>query len=168
MILFLMGLIATFPLFVPSFLLPLFASSVGLSKQAGAVILASWNIASAAGRIGMGIGADLLGPVNSMFLSLTVAGLSTIAFWPFADSFGLLILFAILNGMGSGGFFSLMPVVTGAVFGDGQLAIIMSMLSTSWTFGYFMVRYLHGRSFLLYGQGMAHDSTGSAYRRILT
>lgn len=141
-IMLIMGAIAMFPLFVPPFLLPLYVSSVGLSGQTGAAILASWNFASALGRIGMGFGADvLLGPVNSMLLALTVIGLTTLALWPFSSSLGLLIVFAILNGMGSGGFFSLMPVVVGAVFGDGQLATVMSMLSTSWTFGYFMVRY---------------------------
>ena len=139
----LMGAIATFPLFVPPFLLPLYITSVGLSGQAAAAILASWNFASALGRIGMGFGADrFLGPVNSMFVSLTIIGISTFALWPFASSVGLLVFFALLNGMGSGGFFSLMPVVVGTVFGDGQLANVLSMLTTSWTFGYFLVRLL--------------------------
>ncbi|SPO07528.1 uncharacterized protein DNG_10222 [Cephalotrichum gorgonifer] len=55
-----MGAIATFPLFVPPFLLPLYVSSVGLSKQTGAALVACWSIASAMGRIGMGFGADAL------------------------------------------------------------------------------------------------------------
>lgn len=136
-----MGAIATFPLFVPPFLLPLYVANIGFSGQAAAAILACWNIASALGRIGMGFGADAyLGPVNSLLISLTVIGVSAMALWPFASSLGLLVFFAILNGIGSGGFFSLMPVVVGAVFGDGQLANVMSMLTTSWTFGYFMVR----------------------------
>ncbi|KAL2126222.1 hypothetical protein VTI74DRAFT_1406 [Chaetomium olivicolor] len=157
-----MGALATFPLFVPPFLLPLYVSSVGLSSQAGAAILASWNIASALGRIGMGFGADVfLGPVNSMLVSLTVIGLSTMALWPFVSSLGLLIFFATLNGMGSGGFFSLMPVVLGAVFGDGQLANIMSMLSTSWTFGYFMGSPIAGYLLEAYG---GTEAGLSAYR----
>lgn len=136
-----MGAIATFPLFVPPFLLPLYVANMGFSGQAAAAILACWNIASALGRIGMGFGADAyLGPVNSLLISLTVIGVSAMALWPFASSLGLLVFFAVLNGIGSGGFFSLMPVVVGAVFGDGQLANVMSMLTTSWTFGYFMVR----------------------------
>jgi len=136
-----MGGTATFPLFVPPFLLPLYTTSVGLSGQVSAAILASWNLSSALGRIAMGLGADaFLGPVNSMLISLTVFGVSAIALWPFSSSLGPLIFFAILNGMSSGGFFSLMPPVVGAVFGDGHLANIMSMLTTSWTFGYLMVR----------------------------
>lgn len=135
-----MGAVATFPLFVPPFLLPLFAASVGLSSQTGAMMLAAWNLASALGRIGMGYGADaLLGPVNSLAMSLTLIGLTTLALWPFASSVGLLVFFATINGFGSGGFFSLMPLVAGSVFGVGRLADVMSMLSTSWTFGYIMV-----------------------------
>lgn len=141
----LMGAVAMFPVFVPPFLLPLYVSSVGMSGQAGAAILASWNLASAVGRLGMGFGADAyLGPVNSMILSLTVIGVTALALWPVASSLGLLAVFATLNGAGSGGFFSLMPVVVAAIFGDGDLAGVLSMLSTTWTFGYFMVSLLLG------------------------
>ncbi|KAL2816735.1 major facilitator superfamily domain-containing protein [Aspergillus granulosus] len=134
-----MGLIATFPLFVPPFLLPLYITSLGISSGVAAAILAGWNLASALGRIGMGFGADaFLGPVNSMILSLIIIGLSAIAIWPFAESQGMLVFFAILNGIGSGGFFSLMPVVVGVVFPDGNLPGIVAMLSTSWVFGYFL------------------------------
>ncbi|OKP12682.1 hypothetical protein PENSUB_1775 [Penicillium subrubescens] len=151
-IMLIMGAIATFPLFVPPFLLPLYTTSIGLSGQVSAAILASWNLASALGRITMGLGADaFLGPVNSMLVSLTVFGMSAIAIWPFSTSLGLLIFFAILNGMSSGGFFSLMPLVVGAVFGDGHLANIMSMLTTSWTFGYFMGAPIAGYLLEAYG-----------------
>lgn len=145
----LMGAVATFPLFVPPFLLPLYVSSVGLSTEVGAAVLASWNLASAVGRIGMGFGADaVVGPVNSMFLSLLLVGVSALALWPFASSLGLVIFFAIVNGVGSGGFFSLMPVVTGAIFGDERLAATMSALTTSWFFGYFMVQFKFTHSWL--------------------
>ncbi|TWU72664.1 hypothetical protein ED733_002460 [Metarhizium rileyi] len=147
-----MGAIATFPLFVPPFLLPLYVANIGFSGQTGAAILACWNLASALGRIGMGFGADVyLGPVNSLLLSLTVIGVSALALWPFASSLGLLVFFAVLNGIGSGGFFSLMPVVVGAVFGDSQLANVMSMLTTSWTFGYFMGSPIAGYLLDAYG-----------------
>lgn len=87
----------------------------------------------------MGFGADkVLGPVNSMIFSLVLVGLSALALWPFASSLGLIVFFSIVNGVGSGGFFSLMPVVVGAIFGD-DITTVMSMLSTSWFFGYFMV-----------------------------
>ncbi|KAL3493998.1 major facilitator superfamily domain-containing protein [Aspergillus germanicus] len=152
LLMLLMGAIATFPLFVPPFLLPLYITSIGLTSGTAAAVLAAWNIASALGRIGMGFGADaFFGPVNSLFVSLTVIGVTAMALWPFANSLGLLIFFAILNGMGSGGFFSLFPVVVGAVFGFGELASIMSLLSTSWTFGYFLGAPIAGYLLDVYG-----------------
>ncbi|KAI9147238.1 monocarboxylate transporter [Paramyrothecium foliicola] len=152
LIMLIMGAIATFPLFVPPFLLPLYATSVGLSSQKAAGLLAAWNLASAVGRIGMGFGADAyLGPVNSLIASLAIQAISTMALWPFASSLGLLIFFSILNGVGSGGFFSLMPVVIGAVFGDRQLSNVMSLLVTFWTFGYFMGAPIAGYLLEAYG-----------------
>ncbi|KAL6709141.1 hypothetical protein ACN47E_001957 [Coniothyrium glycines] len=151
-VMLLMGAIATFPLFVPPFLLPLYVSSIGLSSQTGAWCLASWNLASAVGRIGMGFGADkFLGPLNSMILSLLAAGVSALALWPFASSLGLVLFFSIVNGVGSGGFFSLMPSVVGAVFGDDGLATTMSALTTSWFFGYFMGAPIAGYLLDAYG-----------------
>ncbi|OJJ48040.1 hypothetical protein ASPZODRAFT_151432 [Penicilliopsis zonata CBS 506.65] len=167
-----MGAIATFPLFVPPFLLPLYVTSIGLSSQMASWVLAAWNLASALGRVGMGLGADtLLGPVNSLFLALAVTGVSTIALWPFASSPGLLVCFAILNGIGSGGFFSLMPVVVGAVFGDGQLASVMSRLTTSWTFGYFLGSPIAGYLLDAYGgteAGLAAFRPAFSYSGSLT
>ncbi|SPO07527.1 uncharacterized protein DNG_10221 [Cephalotrichum gorgonifer] len=54
-----------------------------------------------------------------------------------------------------------MPVVVGAVFGDGQLTIVMSMLISSWTFGYFMGAPIAG--YLLEAYGGAEGGAG-AYR----
>ncbi|PKS11717.1 hypothetical protein jhhlp_001705 [Lomentospora prolificans] len=163
-IMLLMGAIATFPLFVPPFILPLYISSIGLSSQTGAAILAAWNLASAVGRIGMGFGADSwLGPVNSLLASLVIMGVTALALWPFASSLGLLIFFAILNGVGSGGYFSLTPVVIAAVFGDGELASVMSMTVTSWTFGYFMGQGSPIAGYLLEAYGGA-DGGIAAFR----
>lgn len=139
-ILTVMGAMATFPIFVPPFLLPLYADSIGLSSGTGSAILATWNFSSAIGRVMMGLGADsLLGPVNSLFISLLINGLSIMAIWPVSTSVGILVLFAILNGVGSGGFFSLIPVVIGWVFGTGLVANAFSMLVTAYSVGYFMV-----------------------------
>ena len=92
----------------------------------------------------MGLGADnLLGPINSLLLSLLITGLSTLVLWPVSSSMGTVILFSILNGAGSGGFFSLTPVVAGQIFGSRLVANALSMLVTAWALGYFMVRLLH-------------------------
>ncbi|KAF2219530.1 hypothetical protein BDZ85DRAFT_276287 [Elsinoe ampelina] len=120
------GRVPTLPFFVPPFVLPLYVASIGISGQMGAVILAAWNFASAVGRTGTGFGADaFFGPVNNLLISLTLIGITTLPCWPFASTLGLLVFFAILNVIGSGGVFSLMPVVTGAVSANEELADIL-------------------------------------------
>lgn len=84
---FLGGAIALFPLFVPPFFLPLYASSIGLSTATASLLLVGFNLASAAGRIVFGIGADrLIGSVNSLVLCLTLVAVSTLTIWPFAET----------------------------------------------------------------------------------
>lgn len=127
-----MGAIACFSHFVPPFFLPLYSNSTGLSNANSALILEAWNISSAVGYIAMGLGADtILGPINSLLLSLIVFGLSVMVLWPLLSSLALLLAFSILNGVGSGGFFSLMPVVARRVFGSALAGNALSMLVTA-------------------------------------
>lgn len=94
---------------VPPFFIPLYASSIGLSSLTGSLLLGQWarlfhscscvlteacgslaagfNLASAAGRICCGLGADvMLGSVNAMVLCLAVCGFSTFVIWPVATT----------------------------------------------------------------------------------
>lgn len=83
------GAIGVFPLFVPAFFIPLFGTSIGLTPSAASYLLAGWNLASACGRIGFGLGADaMFGSVNSLVLCLWLVAVSTLAIWPVADSIG--------------------------------------------------------------------------------
>ncbi|GAA6061655.1 hypothetical protein JCM10212_002532 [Sporobolomyces blumeae] len=131
--------IALFPLFVPPFFLPLFATSVGLSATTSSYLLAGYNLASAGGRVAFGLFADsLLGSLNSLLLCLTMVTVSTLAIWPFATSIGPLVAFAIINGFCAGGLFSLMPGTIASLFGSSRLSVIFSMLISAWSFGYFL------------------------------
>lgn len=133
---FIAGAIALFPLFVPPFFLPLYATSIGLTPATGSIILAGFNIASAAGRISFGFGADrILGSVNALSLCLVTVGLSTLAIWPVAESVGPLTAFAVINGFCAGGFFSLVPGVVSSLFGSSKLGRIFGLLVSSWAPG---------------------------------
>lgn len=58
-------------------------------------------MASTFGRVFAGYSADsFLGPMNSIVISLFLCGVSGLCIWPFVDSLGLLIFFAIVNGVG--------------------------------------------------------------------
>ncbi|KDE08181.1 hypothetical protein MVLG_01660 [Microbotryum lychnidis-dioicae p1A1 Lamole] len=112
---------ALFPLFVPPFFLPLYASSLGLSPLAGPLLLAGFNLSSALGRIGFGLGADrLLGSLNAMILCLAVFGTLTMLLWPFATSLVPLAVFAVVNG-----------AVAGAT-----LEVTFGMMVSGWAGGY--------------------------------
>lgn len=103
LLLFIGSGIATFPLLVPPFFIPLYALSLGISHELGAALLAAWSISSAFGRVGYGWLADLIGPINSLLGSLILTAVSLLAIWPVSNSLAPFILFIIGNGLGNGG-----------------------------------------------------------------
>jgi len=138
-VLFVAGAVATFPLFVPPFFLPLYSASLGLSASAGAGLVAGFNFSSAVGRLGFGFLSDLLGPLNTLFLSLLLSALSMLVLWPVSGTLVPLVSFVIINGAANGGFFSTMPTVVGSVFGSARVSVAMGMIVTGWAGGYLMV-----------------------------
>ncbi|KAJ7890303.1 monocarboxylate transporter, partial [Mycena leptocephala] len=159
-ILFFAGALGTFPLFVPPFFLPLYASSVGLSASTGAGLVAGFNFSSALGRLGCGFASDRIGPVNVLFLALLLSAVSVLAIWPVSTSLTPLVLFVVINGAANGGFFSTMPTVVGSVFGSARVSVAMGMIVTGWVGGYLSGAPIAG--YLLNAYGGA-DSTLSAY-----
>ncbi|KAL2830368.1 major facilitator superfamily domain-containing protein [Aspergillus pseudoustus] len=123
-LLFLVGAIATFPLLVPPFFLPLYTDSLGMKSSVGAGVVAAFNFSSALGRLVCGFCSDALGPLNTLFLSLALSSVSMLVLWPVSNSIGPLIAFVIINGVSNGGFFSTMPTVIGNVFGSARGAPI--------------------------------------------
>ena len=138
-VLFIAGAVATFPLFVPPFFLPLYSNSLGLSSNAGAGLVAGFNFSSAVGRLICGLAADKLGPLNSLFMSLLLSAASMLVIWPVSNSLGPLIVFVVINGAANGGFFATMPTVVGTVFGSARVSVAMGMIVTGWAGGYLMV-----------------------------
>ncbi|KAK2686578.1 hypothetical protein QWA68_015334 [Fusarium oxysporum] len=137
-LLFLSGVIATFPLFVPPFFLPLYCQSMHLKPSVGAAMVAIFNFSGALGRIGFGLLCDLFGPLNILFVTLLLTGISMLVLWPFSNTLVPLAIFAIWNGVASGGFFAVMPTVVGSVFGSHKMPIAMGMIVTGWAGGYLM------------------------------
>ncbi|KAJ5821466.1 Major facilitator superfamily domain general substrate transporter [Penicillium rubens] len=137
-LLFAMGAIATFPLLVPPFFLPLFTASLGMSSATGAGIVAAFNFSSALGRLLCGLCSDIVGPLNTLFISLLLSALSMLIIWPISTSLGPLIVFVIVNGMANGGFFSTMPTVVGNTFGSARVSVVMGMVVTGWAGGYLL------------------------------
>ncbi|KAF7314142.1 Monocarboxylate permease Mch4 [Mycena chlorophos] len=160
--LFLAGALGTFPLFVPPFFLPLYSASLHLSPSAGAGLVATFNFASALGRLACGFASDRLGPINILLLALVLTALSMLAIWPVSDSFTPLIVFAIINGASNGGFFATMPTVVTSVFGAARVGVAMGMIVTGWVGGYLLGAPIAGYILAAYG-GRGAESTLEEY-----
>lgn len=139
-IIFVAGAVATFPLLVPPFFLPLYSRSIGLSSSTGAGLLAGFNFSSAVGRIICGFLCDKLGPLNTLLVSLMLSAISMLALWPASTTLAPLAVFVVINGAANGGFFATMPTVVGNVFGSARVSVAMGMVVTGWGGGYLMVR----------------------------
>ncbi|KAK7554519.1 major facilitator superfamily domain-containing protein [Phyllosticta citricarpa] len=130
---FLAGAIGTFPLFVPPFFLPLYSNSLGC-----------------------GFMADLIGPLDTLFVSFALTAISMLAVWPVSESNAPLAVFVVINGAANGGFFSTMPTVVSNVFGSARMAVAMAMIVLGWTGG-FVLAY---RPAILYAGSMALAAAG--------
>ncbi|KAI1916749.1 Lysophospholipase 1 [Ophidiomyces ophidiicola] len=140
-LLYLVGAIGTFPLFVPPFFLPLYTNSLGFASSTGAGVVAGFNFSSAVGRLICGFFCDRIGPLNTLCGSLLLSAVSILVLWPVSLSIGPLVAFVIINGMANGGFFSTMPTVIGNVFGSARVSVAMGMTVTGWVGGYLMFIY---------------------------
>ncbi|KAF2083811.1 MFS general substrate transporter [Saccharata proteae CBS 121410] len=158
---FLAGATGTFPLLVPSFFIPLYAASIGLSSGKGAALVAGFNFSSAVGRIASGFLADVIGPLNTLFISFVITAVSILALWPVSSSIAPLAIFVVINGASNGGFFSTMPTVVGNVFGSARMAVAMGMIVTGWTGGYLLGAPIAGFMLNAYG---GEDAGFEAYR----
>lgn len=132
--------IAAFPLLVPPFFIPLYAISLGITPSVASLLLAAFNLSSAFGRVGGGYLGDVIGPISSLFLSLLISALSMLAIWPVSTSMVPLVFFIVINGIGNGGFFSVMPSVVGSMYGPTRVPAALAMVVSAWAGGYFMVR----------------------------
>src|ERR1700760_2219373 len=150
-ILFLAGGIVTFPLLVPPFFLPLYSRSIGLTASSGAGLVAGFNFSSALGRIGFGLLADFIGPLNALLFGLVINALSLLILWPVSTTLGPLVAFVMINGMANGSFFATMPTVVGNLFGSVRVAVAMGMIVTSWGGGYLMGAPIAGYLLEAYG-----------------
>lgn len=135
---FLAGAVGSFALFVPPYFLPLFAQSIGLSSSTGAGLVAAFNACNAIGRFVAGPLCDKIGPVNMFLITMILNAVSMLAIWPVSSTVGPLAVFAAINGLANGSFFTILPTVAASMFGPGRAAVAISMAVAGWTGGYLM------------------------------
>jgi MFS family permease len=131
------GAIGVFALFVPPFFLPLFANSIGLSSSTGAALVAGFGFSTALGRLFGGWFCDLIGPFNALAITCALNALSMLAIWPVSSSLPPLFIFAIINGIANGSFFTGLPTAVAAI-APGSKAASISLMTSFWTPGYLL------------------------------
>lgn len=123
-------LLMSLALFVPFVFLPPFAVEQGAGRVAGAALVGVIGMASVGGRLLIGTLADRLGRVRSYQACFAVMAAS-FALWLAASSYPALVLFAVVLGVGYGGFIALNPAVVAELFGVHGLGALIGLIYTS-------------------------------------
>lgn len=155
------SMIYVFALYIPPYYLPLFAQSIGMSSAKAALVTAGYNLAAAFGRFAAGPLCDWIGALNSLMLIMLMNAITLLAIWPVSTAPAPLIIFALLNGVANGGFFTAMPTVFSGFFEPSKTTMAISTGSTGWTLGYLLGTPIAG--YLLQASGSGKISP-SAYR----
>ncbi|MDP9428749.1 MAG: MFS transporter [Actinomycetota bacterium] len=123
------GLMAV-ALFVPFVHLPGYAEEAGVDEVAAAALVGVIGAASTAGRLVLGVVAARTGPLRA-FQGCFLAMGASFMLWGLGGSYGLLLTFAVVLGVGYGGFVAIGPAVVAERFGTTRLGGLLGMLYTS-------------------------------------
>ncbi len=134
-LLYLSSLCVTLGLFVPFVFLAKYADERDIGSVAAATLVGLIGGSSVVGRLGLGGMADRLGPMRLYRFSFAVMALSHLIWFVAGSSFALLALYAIVLGLGYGGFIAISPAVVATRFGLDNLGGTLGTLYTSAAFG---------------------------------
>ncbi len=117
-------------LFVPFVHLPAYAEERGVEPVPAAGLIGAIGIASVAGRLALGAiaGAGLLRVYQGCFAAMA---LSFGLWWAAGSSYAAMLAFAVVLGVGYGGFVALAPAVVAARFGVVNLGALLGVLYTA-------------------------------------
>lgn len=131
---FLCGAFGMFSTYTPSFFLPYMATSLGASSAAQSGIVACFNACMAVGRLGSGFACDRYGTMNILILSLVLNTITSFALWSVSYTYGILIVFSVLNGLANGAFFVAQPTAIARLEKD-RAAAALALAITGWSPG---------------------------------
>jgi len=119
------------PLFVPFVYLPSYAEDRGVDPVLAAGLIGAIGTASVAGRLALGALAGPLGLLRVFQGCFLAMALSFALWWVAGGSYAVLLLFAIVLGVGYGGYVALAPAVIAERFGVERLGALLGVLYTS-------------------------------------
>lgn len=124
------GLLLSVALFVPFVHLPAYAESRGAGAVAAATLVGVIGAASVVGRLALGAVAGRLGVLRT-YQGCFVLMAGSFLLWTGDPSYARLVAFALLLGVGYGGFVALGPPLVAEVFGVQGLGALLGVLYTS-------------------------------------
>ena len=128
--LYLASVILTVALFVPFVHLPGYAEESGVDPVAAAALVGVIGAASIAGRLVLGLVAARTGTLPAYQGCFLAMG-SSFLLWTLEGGYALLFAFAVVLGVGYGGFVALGPAVVAERFGTTRLGGLLGVLYTS-------------------------------------
>ncbi|KAI8880307.1 MFS general substrate transporter, partial [Backusella circina FSU 941] len=128
-VLFLIGSeISLFGYFVPYFILPSYATHLGLSSSQGTSLIAVTSASSFIGRIILGWASDNIGYINADIVANIIAALSCLLIWMVAESYGVLLVFAVVFGSTGGSYYSVISSIPASLIGLEKLPSALTIL----------------------------------------
>jgi len=109
------------------FSLPNYAQSVGMTAKQGSIIGAVLNLGQALGRPPIGYWSDAIGRINMTGMMTFLAGLFSLVVWTNAESFGVLVFFALIVGLVAGTYWAVVGPVSTEVLGLRDLPAALSI-----------------------------------------
>lgn len=136
-----------------------YAEAQGVSKVRAATLLGVVGGASIVGRVGLGFLADRIGRVRMFQACFLSMGLSFFLWLP-SHSFGPLLVFAVVMGVGYGGFIALSPAVMADLFGTAGMGGVVGLQYTAAGIGGLIGPVAAGRVIDSYGYAWAIGGSG--------
>lgn len=124
-------LMASMALFVPFVFMKSYATERGIDSGLAATLVGIIGASSIVGRLGIGALGTRVGTTSLMQASFAVMTASYLLWLVADDRFVVLVLFAVVMGMGYGGFIALSPAVVASLFGTVGMATILGTVYTS-------------------------------------
>ncbi|KAI9269206.1 major facilitator superfamily domain-containing protein [Phascolomyces articulosus] len=121
------SVVALFGYLAPIFYLPKYAADIGLSPTDGSNLLSILLAFGAMARLGLGFIADKIGRLNMFIIASAISGVFSFVIWPFATSYGVLVVFCILWGSTGGMYYALAAPITASVVGMEKLSAGLSI-----------------------------------------
>jgi len=128
--LYLSSVLVSVALFVPFVHLPAYAEERGIDPVPAAGLIGAIGIASVVGRVALGAIAGSGGLLRVFQGCFAAMGASFALWWIAGSSYAGMLAFAVVLGIGYGGFVALAPAVLAARFGIANLGSLLGVLYT--------------------------------------